>query len=455
MKNMEINATAGRKSSYRIIAKGMKHSENCRETGLNNNILVTGISGCGKTGSYVEPNMYSTGGSLVVVDTKGLLYRRHHEELERRGYKTLLFDFVNPENSSPYNPLDSVTRYRKKVKSVVFPGIYDEDGEEVLPPDVHETTVETYRQQDLQKIATLLIPKDKYEKDPFWPESAQMVLVSLMAYVLEVLPKGEQHFGSVVRLFRQMAAEVTAMNNSREKEKDVSFFAALEEEDPDSFAVRKYHMYAPNFPAEKCWASIVQFVANGLELFDYDENQDMLCRAGYDLANCGREKTAIFVNVSDTDRSMDGIVNVFYTQLFQSLCREADSQDDGRLKMPVHIMLDDFAANVYIPDFDKIVSVIRSREISVSIMLQSISQLNGMYNDGQASTIINNCDTMLYMGGQDVDTAKFFAEKAGKLPESILKLDLKHEWLFTRGQAAMLVEKIPPYSMTPDEIDSY
>jgi len=121
----------------------------------------------------------------------------------------------------------------------------------------------------------------------------------------------------------------------------------------------------------------------------------------------------------------------------------------------VHIMLDDFAANVYIPDFDKIVSVIRSREISVSIMLQSISQLNGMYNEGQASTIINNCDTMLYMGGQDVDTARFFAEKAGKLPESILKLDLKHEWLFTRGQNAQLVEKIPPYSMSPDDIDNY
>lgn len=453
MRNFESKA-AGNRHSYRILAKGMTHSENCRETGLNNNILVAGISGCGKTGSYVEPNMYSTGGSLVVVDTKGLLYRRHSKELEKRGYKTILFDFVNPERSSPYNPLESVTRYKKKVTTVSYPGIYDEDGEELLPPEVNEITVDAYRQQDLQRIASLLVPKDKFDKDPFWPESAQMVLVSLMAYVMEVLPKEEQHFGSVVRLFRQMTAEVTEMNQHRDKEREVSFFAALEEEDPDSFAVRKYHMYAPNFPAEKCWASIVQFVANGLEIFDYDETREMLCKPGYILSKCGCEKTAIFVNVSDTDRSMDGIVNVFYTQLFQSLCKEADSQPDGCLKVPVHIMLDDFAANVYIPDFDKIVSVIRSRDISVSIMLQSISQLNGLYSDGQASTIINNCDTMLYMGGQDVDTARFFAEKAGKLPESILKLDRRYEWLFTRGEAAVLVEKIPPYSLKPEDIDN-
>lgn len=444
MKNIHIS---NRPESYRILGKDTKISENSRLTGLNNNTLVTGISGCGKTGSYVTPNIFSTGGSIVVVDTKGLLYKKYAAALRRRGYKTLLLDFVHPEDSAAFNPLDTVEWYKKKSIRVVCPAIYDDDGEEMFPEEIDEVEEVRYRQQDLQRIASLLQPTAKYEKDPFWPESAQQVIISLMAYVLEVMPPKKQHFGTVTALFRRMCEEIT-----RKGFKDVSFFAELEEENPDSFAVKKYHMYSYNFPAEKCWASIAQFVGNALQIFDYEENREMFGKRGIDLAMCGREKTALFVNVSDTDRSMDGIVNIFYTMLFQMLCREADANPDGRLKVPVHIMLDDFAANVYIPDFDKIVSVIRSRDISVSIILQSISQLKALYNEGQASTIINNCDNMVYMGGQDVETARFFADKAGKLPENILQLDLQHEWLFTRGQAARLLEKIPPYSMGSEDI---
>ena len=447
MRDSKAGEAINRSESFRILGKGVKISEDSRTTGLNNNTLVTGISGCGKTGSYVTPNLFSTKGSIVVVDTKGLLYRHCAAALKRRGYNTYLLNFVHPENSAPFNPLDTVERYKKKRKRVVFPGISDEDGKEIVPEAVKVIEEEKYRQQDLHRIASLLQPVNKCEKDPFWPESAQIVIVSLMAYVLEVLPRREQHFGSVLRLFRQMCSEIP-----RKGFTDVSFFAELEEENPESFAVKKYRMYAPTFPAERTWGSIAQFVSNALQIFDFEECRETFCRSGIDLSACGREKTALFVNISDTDRSMDSIVNIFYTQLFQKLCNEADANPDGRLKVPVHIILDDFAANVYIPDFDKIVSVIRSRDISVSIMLQSISQLKGLYSDGQASTIINNCDNMVYMGGQDVETAKFFADKAGKLPENILQLDLNHEWLFTRGQAARLLEKIPPYSMGADEI---
>jgi len=447
MRNLNAAETINRAESFRILGKDVKMSEDSRTTGLNNNTLVTGISGCGKTGSYVTPNLFSTKGSIVVVDTKGLLYRQTAAALKRRGYKTYLLDFVHPENSVPFNPLDTVERYKLKRESVVFPGIWDEDGEEIMPEETEVIEEEKYRQQDLHRIASLLQPVNKCEKDPFWPESAQIVIVSLIAYVMEVLPRREQHFGSVVRLFRQMCREIPKKGFS-----DVSFFAALEAEDPESFAVMKYRMYSPTFSAERTWASIAQFVSNALQVFDFEECRGMFGKPGIDLSACGREKTALFVNVSDTDRSMDSIVNIFYTQLFQKLCNAADANPDGRLRVPVHIMLDDFAANVYIPDFDKIVSVIRSRDISVSIMLQSISQLKGLYSDGQASTIINNCDTMVYMGGQDVETAKFFADKAGKLPENILQLDLKHEWLFTRGQAARMLEKIPPYSMGADDV---
>jgi len=410
--------------SRRILAKEAFLSTNSRETGLNNNVLVVGTSGCGKTGSFVVPNLACTENSIVVADTKCQLFKTMGPGLRARGFKTVCIDFVHPEHSTPYNPLDSVQRFRRGA---------------------------SYRETDLVRIATGMLPDSLSDHDTFWVVSARTVLTSLMAFTLEMLPRAEQHFGTVARLYRALSEEVAANRYNRGWE-GVSFFTALERENPDSLAVKQYHMYAGNFPAEKCWGSIEQFVANALSLFDFRENARMLCRRGYDLTRLGREKTAMFVNISDTDRSMDCIVNIFYTQLFQGLCRYADNRPDFRLPVPVHIILDDFAANVFIPDFDKIVSVIRSREISTSVVLQSLSQLKGMYNEGQASTIINNCDTMLYLGGQDVDTARFFAEKAGRLPERILSMDLRNAWLFIRGRDARLVEKLTPYSTRPEDI---
>ena len=448
MKNTGNEKNSMLSTSCRILGKGLSISGDCHKTRLNNNVLVVGISGSNKTTSYVVPNILnSSNESMVVVDTKGMISRHCAGILEKRGYRIIHMDFVHPERSDPFNPLDTVQRYTKRRLRMIDPGVYD-DGEELLAPEYEEVEEQAYRQQDLHRIAGVLAPLRDYEKDPFWPQSAQTVIESLMAYVLEVLPEEEQHFGSVMRLFRQMGREVSQKGFS-----DVSFFAALEADDPESFAVKKYRSYAPNFPAERCWSSIEQFVSNALQVFDYDETRPMLCRKGIDLADCGREKSVIFVNVSDTDRCMDSIVNVFYTQLLQMLCNEADSRADGRLRVPVHIYLDDFASNVFIPDFDKIVSVIRSRDVSVSIMLQSIAQLKGMYNVGQASTIINNCDNIVYMGGTDPDNAKFFADKAGRLPESILEMDLDHEWVFTRGRGARLLEKFPPRFMNGEAFE--
>ena len=139
---------------------------------------------------------------------------------------------------------------------------------------------------------------------------------------------------------------------------------------------------------------------------------------------------------------MDGIINLFYTQALQTLCEEADKHTkDGRLPVPVRIILDDFAANVEIPDFDKIISVIRSREIYVSVILQSVSQLNSMYGADRAMTIMNNCDNWLYLGGQDVTTSECIAVKANKLVDSILNMPLGEAYLFTRGEQAKMVRK--------------
>ena len=163
----------------------------------------------------------------------------------------------------------------------------------------------------------------------------------------------------------------------------------------------------------------------------------------------------MFLTVSDTDRSMDGLANLFYTQALQSLCAAADKSPGHRLTVPVRFILDDFAANTCIPDFDKTVSVTRSREVSVSVILQSLSQLEALYGHAKALTILNNCDHFLYLGGQDVETATFVSKKANRPVSDILNMPLDSAWLFTRGTPPRQVRKFkleshPRYRELPE-----
>lgn len=171
------------------------------------------------------------------------------------------------------------------------------------------------------------------------------------------------------------------------------------------------------------------------------ENQN-----SFDISSLGTQKTALFLNVSDTDRTFDKLVNVFYTQTLQILCYLADSNFDGRLKIPLRIIMDDFAASVRIPDFDKIISVIRSRNISVSIILQSMTQLESMYTHAEATTIINNCDHILYLGSQDLQTANFIGNRIFKTADDVLCIPRNKAILITTGEKAVTVDKIKPYS---------
>lgn len=415
----------------RILADGYEVSNDAFATRLNGNDLIVGSSGAGKTGSYVTPNLIRAEHSLVVADTKGLLCRKYRQYLEDKGFRVVNIDFVHTERSATYNILDGVEWYKADIKS----------GQGTL------VKKGMYRQKDLKKIGRILIPEETEKNERFWPDAARSVIISLMAYVLEVLDVKERHMGSVMRLYQALTEEV-AFNYTDKAWQGVSFFEELDAEDPDSFAVRMYKMYKGNFKAEKCWSSIIQFVANALEPFTYSELRPLYeGRSTLDLADLGREKTVLFVNISDTDRSMDQIINVFYTQLFQALCSEADAQYDGRLKVPVRIILDDFASNVFIPDFDKIISTIRSRQISASIILQSLSQLEGMYDKADADTIINNCDHKMFFGGQEPDTAKYLADMVGCLPESIMNMDFNRVWIIERGSAPRQFDIIAPYSM--------
>lgn len=431
MDKRNIARSRREKSSSRILAKDLYISNDTRSTGLCNNDLIIGPSGSGKTGGYVIPNLLTLDQSMVVIDTKGQLYRHYADDLKVKGFTVRYLDFKDPEKASDtYNPFDFI-RYRDITETV--------DGK------TYKHTV--FREQDVLTIASALLPETKHE-DPFWIEASRMVLSGLISYVCEKIVPKDRHFGAVSEVYRHLCRELPKV---QKKASDISFFTDLADEDPDSFAVKLYQQFRPCMLAEKTWGSISQFISNVMFLFDIRENASMLCHpSSFSLADLGREKTVLFVNVSDTDRASDGLLSLLYTQLFQVLCNEADAEDDGMLKIPVRIILDDFATNLKIKDFDKIISVIRSRQIEVSIILQSISQLGGLYDEACSSTIINNCDHLLYLGGQDTKTADFISTKANKLPETILKMPNDHVYLFERGKDAMYVEKIKPYSFSAE-----
>lgn len=399
----------------RIFAKNADVSNNTWETGLNNNDIIIGPSGAGKTTGYVIPNIIQQYGSMIVTDTKGNLAARLSPSLKSAGYQVYTLDFVNQRDSCVYNPLDYIER-----------DVWGKD----------------FNQQELVSLSNLLIPT-RNSRDPYWEDNARIVITSLMAFVLEALPRKEQHLGSVLELFRIIGTQTGE-----------EIFAQWEREYPDSFAVKKYKMYRSIVKVERTWECIRQAAAAALDPFDYKEARNIFCHpAQFSIGDLGKRKTVLFVNVSDTDRAFDRIINAFYTQALSTLCKTADRNPDSRLEVPVRIVMDDFAANTCIPHFDKTISVIRSRDISVSIILQSLTQLESMYSYAEAATIINNCDHMLYLGGQDLRTVEYIGTRANKTPESILSMQLDKAYLFTRGEQAKLVEKMNPFEGEEEGIE--
>ncbi len=391
------------KPTYRILADGVQVDNDTWATGLNNNDLIIGPSGGGKTRGYVMPNILQCTGSMVTADAKGRLASELGPALKREGYEIRSLDFTDCLHSCGYNPL-SYIRYDKER--------------------------DTYNEQDIMTIAACIVPASAYT-DPFWDYAARMMLESIIGYVMECLPQEEHHLGSVVDLFSEMQSPVFR-----------KLFDELCAIKPHSFAAMRYKFYMSCVHADRMYGSIMGILAEKLSPLTFDgaralyQNPD-----GIDIYSLGQRKTAVFLNVSDTDRSMDKLANLFYTQALHVLCRAADKSEGHRLPVPVRFLLDDFASNVCIPDFDKIISVIRSREISVSLILQSISQLESLYGPARAKTIINNCDHCLYLGSQDVDTAQYISVKANKNINTVLDMPVGEAWLFARGQAPRKVRR--------------
>ena len=380
-----------------ILAQDRYYSLNCYETRVNNNVLVVGTSGSGKTRSIVTPNILQATGSYVISDPKGNLYSKYRNYLRNRGYVVKKLDFTNPKRSAHYN-------FFNYIRS----------------------------NMDIVKLAHMLIyqRKNNSHADPFWDEAGQLLLQSLIAYLKEACNEEDRTLHSINRLLNAFQASGDAELAETPLDRMIMGY---EKEHPDSYAIETYKKF--RIAADKTLRSILITTNARVGLWDTPEITEMTSSDDIEIENIGRRKTAIFVVVSDTDRSMDGLVNIFLTQTMNELCRVADREcKNNCLPVPVRFILDDFATNCKIEEFPRMIASIRSRGISTMLMIQAESQLTENYGyDGK--TIIGNCDTYVYLGGNDIETAKAVAERCDMPVKKILNMPVGRNWIFRRGQS--------------------
>lgn len=380
-----------------ILGKNQYYSRDCYKTKLNNNVLVVGASGSGKTRGIVTPNLLQATGSYIISDPKGNLYNKYKGYLEGKGYEVKKLDFTDPENSVKYN-------FFRYIRST----------------------------QDVVKVAHMLIyqREQSYRADPFWDEASQLFVQACIAYLMEACNENEQNFSNL-NMLTSMCLELDENDASIYTELD-KLFAALEKDNADSYACNTYKKFRVG--AARTLKSILISVGARLGLYDTPEIAEMTKEDDIHIELIGRKKTALFVIVSDTDRSLDGLANIFFTQAMNELCRVADKEcEDNRLPVPVQFILDDFATNCKINEFPRMISSIRSRGISAMLLIQAESQLDACYGkDGK--TIISNCDSYVYLGGNDVETAKSVAERSDLPVKKILNMPVGLNWIFRRGQ---------------------
>lgn len=382
-----------------ILAQDHYYELDSYKTQLNNNVLVVGTSGAGKTRSIVSPNILQAAGSYLIVDPKGNLYGKYSQYLKARGYKVRKLNFAQPDDPK-------TCRYN------LFQYIRSD--------------------QDVLKVAHMLTKSSDvgawhYAGDPFWDDAGELLLVALIAYLRHSCKREDCTLESVLKLVQMCHIN----EDDTEKPALDYLFEELGERAPDDFAYRSYQKFRQ--AAGRTMRSILITVSSKLAVFDTEELRRLFSRDTVDLHGIGMEKTTLFVVVSDTDRSMDPMANVFFSQAIQELCRVADALPGQRLPIDVRFLLDDFATNVRIVDFPRMIASIRSRGISVMLMIQAESQLMQAYGE-DGRTIIGNCDTYVYLGGNDVDTARSVAQRANLPLHRILYMPIGTNWIFRRGQ---------------------
>lgn len=349
---------------------GRKHRRNL-------NVLVCGGSGSGKTRFYAKPNIMQANTSFIVLDPKGELLRDTGHLLEANGYEIKVLDLINMDKSDCYNPF-----------------VYIKDD------------------NDIQRLVTNLFknttPKGSQAQDPFWDQTASMLLKALISFLHYEAPPEEQNFSTVLEMIRQ--GDVSEEDEYLVSPLD-ALFEALEKKDPQHIALKYYRSYHKG--AGKTLKSIQISLLARLEKFDLNTLSSITQTDEMELNSIGEKKTAVFAVIPESDSSFNFVVGMLYTQLFQQLYYQADFVHGGRLPVHVHFVMDEFA-NVALPDdFDKLLATMRSREISVSIIIQNMAQLKALF-EKQWESIVGNCDEFLYLGGNEQSTHEYISKLLGK-----------------------------------------
>lgn len=414
--------------NVRMGLDGRKHRRNL-------NTVVVGGSGAGKTRFYAKPNLCQANTSFTVLDPKGELLRSTGHLLRQKGYEVRVLDLLNMEKSHCYNPF-----------------VYLRDD------------------NDVQRLVTNLFksttPKGSQSNDPFWDTAASMLLLALIFYLKYEAPPDEQNFPMVMEMLR--AADVREDCDEYTSPLD-ELFERLEMREPDHIAVKYYKDYHSG--SAKTLKSIQITLAARLEKFNLSSLAALTATDELDLPSLGEKKVALFALIPDNDTSFNFLVSILYTQLFQQLFYLADHKYGGSLPVPVHFLMDEFS-NVSLPeDFSKILAVMRSRNVYVSIILQNVAALKALF-EKEWESILGNCDEFLYLGGNETSTHKLISESyLGKstidtntygkssgcngnystnyqisgrellMPDEVRMLDNRYALLFIRGERPVMDEK--------------
>ena len=342
----------------------------------NKNVLVVGGSGSGKTRFWLKPNLLQCHSSYVVTDPKGTIVLECGQAMLKNGYKVKVLNTINFKKSMHYNPFSYV-----------------------------------HSEKDILKLVTTLMTNTKGEGsggDPFWEKSERLLLTALIAYLHYEAPVEEQNFATLLEMLNTMQV----LEDDEEYQNPVDLlFEELAKKKPNSFAGRQYKLY--KLAAGKTAKSILISCGARLAPFDIQELRDLTMYDELALDTLGDKKTALFLIMSDTDSTFNFLISMVYTQLFNLLCDKADDQYGGKLPVHVRCLIDECANIGQIPQLEKLVATIRSREISACLVLQARSQLKAIYKDN-ADTIVGNMDSQIFLGGSEPTTLKDLSEMLGK-----------------------------------------
>ncbi len=403
--NMTNNSSYTTPSAI-IPAKGLEDYR----AAYNSNFVVLGPSGCGKSTGVVIPSVLSMKGNYIVTDVKGSLSKLLTPRLKEAGYDVKTLDFCKAERSCNWNPLDDIGK--------------DENGK--------------FDEQDIMKIASEICPIET--DDPYWDITARNVIESLIALAMESEEPERRSLSTVEEYSRLLGSMLKNPNAILHKA-----FAERGKTDHDSFAFRKYVSYRDITGVDRTWGCIIISVQKALAGFSSKGFRKMF--GGHDdelsYKKLCTTKSCLFVNISDVSRDADRVVGLFYNSLFRNLFNIADERTDGRLPIPMNIILDDFASSFRIENFPGIISTVRSRNIAVSLAFQSITMLDDLYGSYSARTILNNC-SIIYFGGHDPETASFISQVANKPMNVIMDMPTDKVYVLGLGHPAIYADKEKP-----------